>query len=184
MAKQIGAIKIVGTIADITFYRLEGQYYARLKSSLTGKRVKKDPRFKRTMESAYRLGRGSQLASKVYRSLPKAEQVYALYKELKSIAVKALKEGHSEMKVVELLQERVQAIVPLPYPEVIQRRKAATNGHMPQVRKQPTLPMEYRSNGLYNNTRRLCRLHCFCRRCVPVERKQRNGIDDFKAMYQ
>jgi hypothetical protein len=184
MAKQVGDIIIEGTIDDITFYKMEGKGYARMKTSLTGKRVKKDPKFKRTMESAYRLGRGSQLASKVYRSLPKTEQVYALYKELKSIAVKALKERHSEMKVVELLQERVQAIAPLPYPKVIQRRKAASNGHMPQVRRQPTLPMEYRSSGLFNNTRRLCRLHGFCGCCVPVVRKQRNGIDDFKAMYQ
>ena len=96
MAKQVGDIVIVGTIDDITFYRMDGQYYARKKTSLTGKRVKKDPKFKRTMESARRLARGSQLASKVYRSLPRNEQVYALYKELKSVAVRALKEGKPE----------------------------------------------------------------------------------------
>jgi hypothetical protein len=86
---------------------MEGKGYARLKSSLTGKRVKKDPKFKRTMRSAHRLGKGSQLASKVYRSLPRAEQVYALYKELKSIAVLGLKEGKSEGEVMELLQRHL-----------------------------------------------------------------------------
>jgi hypothetical protein len=107
MAKQIGEIMIVGTVADITFYRMEGKYYARRKTSLTGKRVKRDLRFTRTMESAHRLAKGSQLASKVYRSLPKHEQVYALFKELKSMAMLALKEERSEAEVLRLLQQRV-----------------------------------------------------------------------------
>jgi hypothetical protein len=59
------------------------------------------------MQSARRLGRGSQLASKVYRSLPKAEQVYALFKELKSIAVLALRNGKGEDEVMTLLEQRV-----------------------------------------------------------------------------
>jgi hypothetical protein len=107
MAKQIGDIKIRGTIAGITFYRMEGQYYARRQSSLTGKRVKSDPRFRRTMASANRLGRGSQLASKVYRSLPRTEQVYALFKELQRMAMAALKEGWSEEAVLFLLEAHV-----------------------------------------------------------------------------
>jgi hypothetical protein len=107
MAKQLGDIIIEGTIADITFYKMDGKGYARRKSSLTGKRVKKDPRFRRSMQSANRLGRGSQLASRVYRSLPRTEQVYGLFTELKSIAVRVLKEGASEETVLALLQQRL-----------------------------------------------------------------------------
>jgi hypothetical protein len=107
MAKQIGDIILVGTIDDITFYEMEGKGYARSKSCLTGERVKRDPRFKRTMQSAHRLGGGSQLASKVYRSLPRPEQVYALLKELRRIAVLAIKEGKEETDVLALLQQRV-----------------------------------------------------------------------------
>ena len=107
MARQIGDIILVGTIDDITFYKMEGRGYARKKTSLTGKRVKRDPRFQRTMESAHRLGRGSQLASTVYRSLPRPMQVYALFKELKSIAILAIKEGKGEAQVLGLLQQRV-----------------------------------------------------------------------------
>ena len=105
MAKQAGDIIIIGTIDDITFYVMEGKGYARKKSRLTGKRVKRDPKFQRTMESAHRLGKGSQLASKVYRSLPRKEQVYTLYKELKRIAVLALKEGKGEEEVAMVLQQ-------------------------------------------------------------------------------
>ena len=107
MAKQIGDIIIVGTIDDITFYEMEGKGYARRKTSLTGKKVKKDPRFRRTMQSANRFGRGNQLASKVYRSLPREQQVYTLFKELKRIAILAIKEGKSEAEVLGLLQRRV-----------------------------------------------------------------------------
>jgi hypothetical protein len=108
MAKQIGDIILVGTIDDITFYEMDGKGYARHKTSLAGKQVKKDPRFKRTMESAHRLGRGSRLASKVYRSLPRKEQVYALLKELKRIAILSIKEGKEEADVLALLHRRVE----------------------------------------------------------------------------
>jgi hypothetical protein len=107
MARQTGDIIITGTIDDIIFYIMDGKGYARKKSSLKGTRVKKDPRFKRTMQSAQRLARGAQLASKVYRSLPREEQVYGLFRELKSMAILALKEGKSEEEVVTLLQQRV-----------------------------------------------------------------------------
>lgn len=119
MAKQIGTIKITGTVAGVTFYRMEGQYYARRKSSLTGKRVKRDPRFRRTMASARRLGSGSQLASKVYRSLPRQEQVYALYKELKSLAIHSLKEGLSEAEVLRVLAQRLAKHQKLPRRSVL-----------------------------------------------------------------
>jgi hypothetical protein len=104
MAKQVGEIKIRGTVAGITFYRMEGQYYARRKSSLSGERMKRDKRFSRTMQSANRLGRGSQLASRVYRALPKDEQVYALFCTLKRTAIRALKEGRGEVEALELLE--------------------------------------------------------------------------------
>ena len=109
MAKQTGEYKITGTYDDVTYYKMEGQYYARKKSSLKGTRVKRDPRFKRTMEWAGRLARGSQLASEVYRSLPREEQVYALFCTLKSTAIRGLKEGKSEAEVVQLLRVRVAA---------------------------------------------------------------------------
>ena len=112
MAKQAGDIIIIGTIDDITFYVMEGKGYARKKSRLTGKRVKRDPKFKRTMQSAHRLGRASQLASKVYRSLPRKEQVYTLYKELKRIAVLALKEGKGETDVMLMLERKVKPSKP------------------------------------------------------------------------
>lgn len=115
MARQTGDIIIEGTIDDITFYKMEGKGYARSKSYLKGERVRRDPRFRRTMQSANRFGRGNQLAAKVYRSLPRQEQMYGLFKELKRIAILTLKEGKGEAEVLMLLQQRVaKEWAPLP----------------------------------------------------------------------
>jgi hypothetical protein len=38
MARQAGNIFIEGIIDDLSFYRMDGKYYVRLKSSLTGKK--------------------------------------------------------------------------------------------------------------------------------------------------
>jgi hypothetical protein len=122
MVKQVGDIKLTGTVQDITFYGMEGQYYARRKSSLKGTRVTKDPRFKRTMQGAHRLAKGSQLAANLYRTLPRAEQVYALFKELRSLAIRALKAGKSEEEVLKLLQQRL--VKPsAPVPPLVKKQK-------------------------------------------------------------
>ena len=99
MARQTGEFRITGTIDDVTYYQMEGEYYAGKKSCLKGERVKRDPRFRRTMQSAHRFGRGNQLASKVYRSLPREERVYALFKAPRRLATLAIKEGKGEAEV-------------------------------------------------------------------------------------
>jgi hypothetical protein len=130
MAKQAGDYKITGTYDDVNYYQMDGQYYARKKSSWKGTRVKKDPRFKRTMQSAHRLGRGSQLASKVYRSLPREEQGRGLFKELKSMAILALKQGKREEELIKLLQQRLEKI--LVTPAIVKEKKT------PVVRTTPS----------------------------------------------
>ena len=71
MAKQVGIVKITGTIDVITFYKLGDEYYARMKTSLTGKRFWKDKAFEGSRKSARAMGVASQLASLLYRTLPK-----------------------------------------------------------------------------------------------------------------
>lgn len=93
MAKQTGPVKLEGTIGNICFYEMDGEWYARLKSSLTGKRVKKDPRFRRTMEYAGMLTQASRLASGGYQRLPKAERAYPMYRAMVGMAMQLLKMG-------------------------------------------------------------------------------------------
>lgn len=108
MAKQTGPVKITGTIGNICFYEMDGKYYARMKSSLTGKRVKKDPRFRRTMEYASYLTIASKIASEIYSTLPKQR---GLYRKIVGMAMQLLKLGVEREEAMLQLQEILTAAV-------------------------------------------------------------------------
>ncbi len=101
MAKQIGPFKITGCYDNICFYKMNGQYYARAKSSLDGKRVKKDPAFRETRWHSNLLARSSKIAAAVYRGLPKEK---GLFRKLTGQAMRLLKEGKTTEEVFLLLQ--------------------------------------------------------------------------------
>ena len=106
MAKQIGIFKIIGTIGDVTFYEMDGQFYARKKSSLDGKRVKKDPRFKRTMEEAIGFGKASTAAQAVYWALPEEMRVHGFYGRLTGRMRKLMRAGRTAQEAqLQLLRE-------------------------------------------------------------------------------
>lgn len=96
MAKQIGKIKITGTIDELVFYKMSGEYYVRMKSSLNGKRVKKDPAFRKTMKYAKLLGQASQLASKLYKALPVKERGIKVFRKITGEVMKELKKRRGE----------------------------------------------------------------------------------------
>jgi len=104
MAKQIGSFKLQGCYDNICFYKMDGQYYAKAKSSLDSKRVRLDPAFKETMRYAALFGRASKLAAIVYRVLPQEKKEPGLYKKLTGQAMRMLREGKTEKEVLELLQ--------------------------------------------------------------------------------
>jgi hypothetical protein len=93
MAKQAGEFKITGIIDDLCFYKMCGVYYVRMKSSLTGKRFRKDKAFEGSRKSCSRFGDGNKLASKVYNMLMEEKRVYKLFCFLKRRAILLLKEG-------------------------------------------------------------------------------------------
>lgn len=115
MAKQSGVIKITGTIGNITFYKMNGEYYARSKSSLSGKRVKKDPNYERFRTYSGRMACASQTAGSIYRSLRKAEREVSLYRKMVSEGLRLLRAGCAE----ERLEETLRAMfLPAPEPAV------------------------------------------------------------------
>lgn len=104
MAKQEGAIHIEGCIDNIVFYRLGCNFYARMKSSLDGKRVKKDPAFKETMFYAGLLARASKIASSVYKNIICEQKKNGLYRTLTGQSIRLLKAGVCEEDVFYLLK--------------------------------------------------------------------------------
>lgn len=60
MARQVGLLKLVGTLGDISFYKAVYGYLARTKTGVDRKTVLNDPRFQRTRENALEFGRAAK----------------------------------------------------------------------------------------------------------------------------
>ncbi|ANE52411.1 hypothetical protein [Flavisolibacter tropicus] len=114
MARQAGPLFFTGTIDDITFYKMEGQYLARKKSSLNCKRFRTDPRFARSRKSAAAFGEASQLASAIYWQLPKNQRGKGVVNGLTAQVGRLLKEGKSKEEVQERLLTHGQTLQPNP----------------------------------------------------------------------
>ena len=56
MARQIGLIKLKGTLDNVNFYKSKDGNMARMKTSLDGDRIKNDPAFIRTRENGSEFG--------------------------------------------------------------------------------------------------------------------------------
>ena len=105
MARQIGHIKLIGTAGNLTFYKMGDDYYARMKSSLTGKQFRTLKCFEGSRRSEDRFGTGNRIAGEVYRCIPDGQRVRALYCVLMSKAIALLKHGEGEAAVKAALQE-------------------------------------------------------------------------------
>ena len=80
-----------GTKYGVTVYQLpDEKWYVRMKSSITGERIKKDPVFKAFRKSSGRMKEASPIASFVYKQL--RIKHYPLYREMTGKAMLWLKE--------------------------------------------------------------------------------------------
>ena len=103
MARQIGHIFITGTIHDVTYYKMDGTYYARMKSSLSRKTVLTSPRFTLTRMHANQLAEASRIASQLYRMIPKEQRKVQLYRAIVSQAKILLASGKDKESVSGIL---------------------------------------------------------------------------------
>jgi hypothetical protein len=60
MARQKGVLKLEGSIGDISFYKSQDGYFARMKGGVDGERIKNDPKFARTRENGSEFGRAGK----------------------------------------------------------------------------------------------------------------------------
>ena len=123
MPKQCGPLFITGTIDDVCFYKMQGEYYARMKSSLTRKRVLKDPKFQLTRVHAALLGEASKIASRVYRLVTGERKKHTLYREITGKAIYLLREGKDTETIFQLLSEQY------PEPEPIRKPASGKSKH-------------------------------------------------------
>ena len=99
MARQAGPIFIEGTLDDLTFYKMDGEHFVRMKSSLTRKKVLESPRFALTRMHAGQLAEASRIASIIYRQVPKEERNIKLFRSIVGKAKMLLKEGKEKEEV-------------------------------------------------------------------------------------
>jgi hypothetical protein len=104
MAKQVGHILIQGTIDGLTYYKMDGVYYVRKKSSLSRMKVLKSPRFERTRMHASQLAEASKIASAIYKEISKEKKSIDLFRSIVGKAKVLLASGKSKEKVLEELR--------------------------------------------------------------------------------
>lgn len=66
MARQNGLLKIKGTLDNVTFYKSQDGFMAKMKTSLDGERIKNDPSFARTRENGEEFGNAAT-SGKLFR---------------------------------------------------------------------------------------------------------------------
>jgi hypothetical protein len=126
MATQTGNIKITGTIDNLCFYKMNGQFYVRTKSSLTAKRVKQSPQFKLTRVYAGLMGQASKIASLIYKELPRNFRRFWMYRAFTGEAFQLLKAGNTIEETTQLLWHT--------YILVWEQKKAAKQNRQPAKR--------------------------------------------------
>jgi hypothetical protein len=112
----------------------------------------------------------------MYRSLPRPEQVYTLFKELKSIAIRALKEGKSEAEVLMLLRRRLRKETAPAVAAVVKRVKQPVLRTTPYFTKRLFSLQGTRRERLVSGTRK--RLQCLAKVLppsrIPCRRTRKN----------
>jgi hypothetical protein len=105
MAHAKRNINFVGTLQNLCFYRMWDKYHVRMASSLTGERVKKDPRFALTRHYASLMARASKIGSSTYKQLPVDFRQFWMYRAFTGEALKMLKTGATDEAATEQLQQ-------------------------------------------------------------------------------
>ncbi|HEV7333266.1 MAG TPA: hypothetical protein VGN63_19685 [Flavisolibacter sp.] len=167
MARQTGPVKITGTIDDICFYKMEGDYFARRKSSLSGKRFWKDRVFAGSRRSSGLLGAASPLASRLYRQLPKEKKGRPQFQQLVGSIRAFLQKGCTEAWIASWFAEHYLA----------ESRHATLKEQGQQPKKQRVVPVRKVFPGealsLLRPTQRAAR--SFCGRKSRRGRKHRTS---------
>ncbi|KAI9436385.1 hypothetical protein F5148DRAFT_1294621 [Russula earlei] len=103
MAKVISEYKPTGRFDDVQLYRMDGEVYARMVSTLDGKKVKTHPRFARTRIEYKRLAKASVIAKRVYRQLPQELKIKGYFQKMTGIVSGLLKQGYTPQQAYEIL---------------------------------------------------------------------------------
>ena len=105
MPKQKGT-KITGTLRDfdLTFYKQNGQYLVKNKSSLNAKRISKDPSFRVFRERSTQFAEAAKIAKTIYRLYPIKRKKAGVFSKLSGKVYKYILEGKTEEEIRKLIK--------------------------------------------------------------------------------
>jgi hypothetical protein len=105
MAKQVGPVYYEGTIGDIVFYQMNGQYYARFKGNYKSlKQMKRIPKYQRVVRNTRHFGESSSIASWVYqRHLPQELKSRTAWGWFSSLSSRLRYQGKTDKEIKEAL---------------------------------------------------------------------------------
>ena len=108
MAKQAGQNFIVGTIGNLVFYKMNGQYYVRQKGQVSKERRKKAPEFSNSRRNSGWFGEASKKASRYYRTVTRVQREVWMYRKMLAMTLKMDRAGFTEAQVDAKLAEMVE----------------------------------------------------------------------------
>lgn len=103
MAKQCGPLFFECTWDDLTFYKMEGKYYVRVKSSLTREKVLTHKSFEKTRFYASLLVTASKIASSIYSDLPIDWRQFWMFRSFTGEGLLMLEGGSTPQEVYDCL---------------------------------------------------------------------------------
>ena len=115
MARISSPFDLSGTYGNLVVYQVGCKLYARTKSSLTGKRFRKDPAFIKSGEKAVQFGEAARLAKTIYATLPKAVKKKGVFGKLTGLVHQGLHNGKTKETIIQAVQQYV-GIAPMPKP--------------------------------------------------------------------
>jgi hypothetical protein len=131
MAKQIGPYFKVMCKQNLQFYKMDGKFYVRKKSSLTGKRVRTDKAFTLTMVHAGILATASPIAKAVYNQIPKETRQHSYFRSLVRTAIRLIKEGKTKEVIYQQLYN--ETFPPAPVATLLEKETPVTPSFADEV---------------------------------------------------
>lgn len=130
MAKQIGIIKLQGTLGGLTFYQSNGRDIVRTLGTIDKKRIEKDPNFRRRRENMSEFGAASMVGKEV------RQRFKAILKNVKGVTISgrltgtlrrmiALGSGASGQRNLEIVKNKIllknfEFNIKIPFNSVVQ----------------------------------------------------------------
>ena len=108
MAKQAGPNYFVGTIGNLTGYKMNGEYYVKATTRHSREKVRKHKSFVNTMRNANYFGKAQKLARKVYSQIPLKERDHKkIWYPLRNKAQDLVRKEMPEVEILKILQQNV-----------------------------------------------------------------------------